>query len=121
MVAVTSTLGRSSPAATDRSGRPSGGKLRPSSLLVGRAAVGLPAGSGELTALCPLGYGRAVALPLPLQCDLAGLLDGAEEAADGPPGTADPVHLLRHRSAAVGQPAVRVHRAERLVHLDELA
>src|SRR3954464_1586366 len=77
-------------------------------------------GTGEL----PVGPVRleATGLDLGLPLHLRGLLHRLEEALDRPACAADLVHLLGHRGAAVGQHAVTVlvHRAQRLVDLDEL-
>src|SRR5688500_740759 len=89
---------------------------------LGRApTLGRSAGAGQLA---PLGLGGDEAAALVRGLGLHGgrLLDRGEEALDRPAGAADLVHLLGHRRAAVGELAVAVlvHRAERLVHLDEL-
>src|SRR3712207_3108189 len=89
---------------------------------VGRAtAVHGTAGAGELPRR--LAGRQPAALGLLLELHRGRLLDRAEEPADGPAGSADLVHPLGHRSPAVGQLGVTVlvHRAEGLVHLDELA
>ena len=81
-----------------------------------------PPGRPEDQLAVALAGGETAALVELLELDLRGLLDRREEPADGPAGAADVVHLLGHRRAAVGERAVavRVDRAEGLVHLDEL-